>query len=121
MTDTGKHTPGPWWTDSSRQPNLIEIVAADDWIVANVWSSAETNPMTEKDWADACLIAAAPDLLEAAKADQLEFVGLIAYLETFDPDVIVDNLPRLVASLKQKRVQVDAAIQKATVSAETKS
>lgn len=62
MTD---HTPGPWRAKDG------EIVAADGDILGVVyrteaWSSGE--PVETEDQANARLIAAAPDLLEALKA-----------------------------------------------------
>lgn len=36
--------------------------------------------------------------------------GVTAYLETCSPEVIVGNLPTLVASLQRKRELIDAAL-----------
>lgn len=69
-----KHTPGPWWpqTKVARYAgvNGARILGAGDEHVASV-SRAADKPIDRKQ-ADLALIAAAPDLLEAAK---LAFVG----------------------------------------------
>ena len=61
------HTPGPWTigrTDFDNAGEVIEINAPDGTSVAHVLSSDE---ITEAERADAFLIAAAPELLEALK------------------------------------------------------
>jgi hypothetical protein len=60
---TVPHTPGPW-TIEHRQAELIEIHAATGEI-ADVWSEDSESPVTMEDWANAHLIAAAPELLDA--------------------------------------------------------
>ena len=49
------HTPGPWFVDQQGAPTIRR---ADGAVISGVPSN----------YADACLIAAAPDLLEALKA-----------------------------------------------------
>lgn len=63
-----QHTPGPWVSDQ-------HMVYADGRAVANTDQTGPENDI-EVD-ANACLIAAAPDLLEAAKSilDKLPYVG----------------------------------------------
>jgi hypothetical protein len=59
---TTKHTPGPWvvYDDSNDgKTNRMEIAARGK-TVARIYHS-----VPEEDWPNACLIAAAPDLLEA--------------------------------------------------------
>lgn len=53
------------------------------------------------------------ELLEACEAAHMEIGGLSAYLETCSPEVIVGNLPSLIASLNRKRELIEAAIRKA--------
>ena len=59
---TTQHTPGPWvvYDDSNDgKTNRMEIAARGK-TVARIYHS-----VPEEDWQNACLIAAAPDLLEA--------------------------------------------------------
>jgi hypothetical protein len=59
---TTQHTPGPWvvYDDSNDgKTNRMEIAARGK-TVACIYHS-----VPEEDWPNACLIAAAPDLLEA--------------------------------------------------------
>ena len=58
------HTPGPWKLehDWREQPGAIIILSADNQIVADAWA-----PRIER-VANARLIAAAPELLEALKS-----------------------------------------------------
>ena len=63
-----KHTPGPWTAIEGRHNSDVEaanhwgsIVDSDDFCIAAIWADA---PNTE---ANAELLAAAPDLLEALK------------------------------------------------------
>ena len=59
------------------------------------------------------LIAAAPDLVNALQGAHRGFIGLAAYLETCSPEVIAENIPSLLTSLKRKRELAEAAIKKA--------
>ena len=65
-----EHTPGPWRAELAKnQSNLIYIVpeVAPDTYIADIWPDDRDceGPFTETNWADARLIAAAPDLLKA--------------------------------------------------------
>jgi hypothetical protein len=55
------HTPGPWKAEST-QPNLIQVEAGN-LIVADCWSDDYECAVSETDWANAHLIAAAPEML----------------------------------------------------------
>ena len=66
-------TPGPWYAEISRaQNNLIYIgPQVDEGIyLAEIWSDDCENddPPTTTNWADARLMAAAPELLEALES-----------------------------------------------------
>lgn len=73
-----KHTPGPWLTDRNNvhtgQIAIIHHCLNNDWV--EVWTDkwAQTGLGEEEQEANARLIAAAPDLLEALKTamQQLE-------------------------------------------------
>lgn len=58
------HTPGPWEAEQDCA-NSIGIVS-EETEVARI--CPEDDDLTEQEWADARLIAAAPDLLKACKA-----------------------------------------------------
>ena len=68
MSDTAKHTPGPWTTKAAPYRAWICRVGnnADD---PDVWTECECKPGESYEWgskiADARLIAAAPELLAA--------------------------------------------------------
>lgn len=66
------HTPGPWVVGgaSGNEGEAREIVAASRTIAwsASTWDEDEGDVVTEEDDANAHLIAAAPELLEALKA-----------------------------------------------------
>lgn len=60
------HTPGPWWVDNRRPTGALQI-QAEHRGVGSSYCVASVN-YYEDDAANAHLIAAAPDLLEALKA-----------------------------------------------------
>lgn len=62
---SAKHTPGPWSVDAD---GSVQVVAASGATVAEVYGTD-----AGERWANATLIAAAPDLLEACR-------GALAYL-----------------------------------------
>jgi hypothetical protein len=71
----GKHTPGPWWLDRPHKESAVFQIRANGpggnkAAVARVY----TYRGLEQAEADALLIAAAPELLEAAK-DARKFFG----------------------------------------------
>ena len=53
------------------------------------------------------------NLLKALEDLHRECVGLAAYLETCDPNVILENLSSIVASLKRRNELAEAAIKRA--------
>lgn len=110
-----KHTPGPWkaieWTCHSR--TTVVTGYGHEKIVADCAPGPVSGYLDAEAEANAQLIAAAPDLALALQGVHTEFIGLAAYLETCSTDVIVDNLPSVIASLKRKRELVEAAILKA--------
>lgn len=60
MTTETKHTPGPWHVVEGRLPGSLEIFS-NKTAVAELWRRADV----QKEMANASLIAAAPELLEA--------------------------------------------------------
>ncbi len=62
-----KHTPGPWEFLNDRS-----IVSGDVLI-------AQTSRISDRHQADACLIATAPEMLEALEAVAIAFNGLVDY------------------------------------------
>jgi hypothetical protein len=70
-----QHTPGPWvvYEDSDDgKTNRMEIAARGK-TVARIYHS-----VPEEDWPNACLIAAAPDLLEALVICEGNIASLLA-------------------------------------------
>ena len=62
---TTKHTPGPWFAsdmvgETGAEPNSIWIGNKDGYIA----QVTREDGLTQKDWLDAALIAAAPELLD---------------------------------------------------------
>jgi hypothetical protein len=110
-----KHTPGPWfvrdfresymrelgWTGPSIDRILItnktgsEIVesAGENCVVARIQFDNRTEPLGESNLADACLIAAAPELLDGCKAllGLLELIGGRDDVSTELRDVLATN------------------------------
>ena len=74
MSETAKHTPGPWfWAlDKHGQATSLRRSGSGDCVVspqADVGDyGLSVNPWNDVSEADACLIAAAPALLEALQA-----------------------------------------------------
>lgn len=67
-----KHTPGPWTFREHGYPTLYRVHAfvegSDSAPVCGLWMPAEQLTIVEEGRANARLIAAAPELLEALKA-----------------------------------------------------
>ena len=63
---TTKFTPGPWGCESS-QKNLIDITT-ETLEIAELWSEDRECKLGPQEWADAHLIAAAPDLYAALES-----------------------------------------------------
>ncbi len=106
-----KHTPGPWSVQTTQRPHVAghwrEIVA-DKLVVAEVYEDDEPHepysPLPKEAEANARLIAAAPELLEALKGFALNR----AHLRTEDP---------FDGALSRLLDMADAAIAKAEGSA----
>ena len=62
-----KHTPGPWTANKPTQSNGRAEVYAGPMLVAQAFNWLLDAEGDEQCWADARLIAAAPELLEALK------------------------------------------------------
>ena len=62
-----KHTPGPWAANKPTQSNGRAEVYAGPMLVAQAFNWMLDAEGDEQCWADARLIAAAPELLEALK------------------------------------------------------
>ena len=66
MSET-KHTPGPWtFTQSTFEPHWCDVRGTDHEELATVWNKADTHGKVAL--ANARMIAAAPELLEACNA-----------------------------------------------------
>jgi hypothetical protein len=112
-----KYTPGPWWTDAKydgREMGCAIIAARTDagplpgnptrGVVA--FASAPLNTEARQCEANARLITAAPDLLEAARL-------ALAWTEHWMRDVDAGLMPTR-DSLRDRRADLAAAISKAT-------
>ena len=65
---SGKHTPGPWRAVSMWADDADSVVAETSWFCVMVEPSLHDYENKEVDEANARLIAAAPEMLEALKA-----------------------------------------------------
>ena len=67
MSESNKFTPGPWITESSDSNGIACVATADNLLeICEVWGSSENGiSVDDESMANATLIAAAPDLLEA--------------------------------------------------------
>lgn len=82
-----KHTPGPW-TQATMGPNGCPIVGSGALMVAMIAHSTNEPEQAEEAKANARLIAAAPELLEALqevfsdadKAKSLQWINKVAYV-----------------------------------------
>lgn len=74
-----KHTPGPWQTDRnnvhSAQIATIHQCVGNDWI--EVWSPKALGASEEMQEANARLISAAPELLEALRGIYAAYCGVM--------------------------------------------
>lgn len=89
-----KHTPGPWHADGPMICANGTTIDVDGWVVAQITRDFETTSRftrhirggpLEAD-ANAALIAAAPQLLDACKAQHQAIDLLFAMLATLKPD-----------------------------------
>jgi hypothetical protein len=97
---SAQHTPGPWVlrdrvyiTQASRTEVEIAEILTSDGLYGD-------EPLDSVSLADACLIAAAPDLLAA-----------LVMVRDADNDAVSDGLPRIP---NLARASIDAAIARAT-------
>lgn len=72
-----QHTPGPWFIDieSEKLWDICVDRGEDLWVVVQMTQAVGSTALTAEDIANARLIAAAPDLLEALKAVLSEVEG----------------------------------------------
>lgn len=106
-----KHTPGPWETDRNNvhagQIAVVHHCLGNDWV--EIWSPTWPE-VGETQEANARLIAAAPDLLEAAK-------DVTAMLELFADELRIkesaDGISRQSDDAFRKLADLRAAIAKA--------
>ena len=99
MADT-KHTPGPWGPRS-----LPDMVGTENMLIASVYPMHGEAP--EECEANACLIAAAPDMLAALEATA-------AYLQDLMQSLIGAGLDMRGGRTADQLMTVRAAIAKAT-------
>lgn len=103
MSEKTKHTPGPWEVDSCGDPlivngpehgdaSIVAILATD---AANAWGYGE-----EETRANARLIAAAPDLLDAAEEISAAASAVIGAWECGDLAAAVNLLDACRESLR---------------------
>lgn len=80
----GKYTPGPWAVCSSYTAGRIIVKAPQPTNRVLAGFGSEDEPLDDIDWANARLIAAAPELLEALKAALKVIEG---YCDHWEQDV----------------------------------
>lgn len=115
MTETSQYTPGPWmWeADGREQRTALRSSNGDCVIYAQADISGYTpsvDPWTDVSDADARLIAAAPDLLEALRAADEALAQVTAFED--DARYIMGNTNFEIVKLRRQEVR--AAIAKAT-------
>ena len=114
-----KHTPGPWLVhDSYDEDQKIIVWDGDEQAHKPICDMGEIGDMNYADeLANAKLIAAAPDLLEALKATIFELLELKAYYlreaDSFEGDEKKMYLMNASAT-DSKLIKAEAAIKKAT-------
>jgi hypothetical protein len=103
-----KHTPGPWaWNDIA----YCWLEGGDGTTILHVDDGENTCPFRSD--ANACLIAAAPELLEALHGALNNATGMAAYLATCATPTILENLETTIAALHREAAKYEAAIRKA--------
>lgn len=99
------HTPGPWTAHLSATRKTLCVTAPDAWVCGELHNRESMSD--DEAWANARLIAAAPELLEALRAAE----SAMAYVTT----VVGQHLdPAEGADLTARRMAARAAIAKAT-------
>jgi hypothetical protein len=102
------HTPAPWATDLGEHDERyqdIKITASDQRTVATVWiDDAPVPDFNDEQYANARLIAAAPDLLAACEAAEKHFGWLLSIgaLDRRKDEPYVDGLRAAIAKAKGK-------------------
>lgn len=82
------HTPGPWHIDNFETGTSRQQIVARDRVIASLWQHFDRNNKAGEvatDEANACLIAAAPELLEALS----ELEAAIRTEEIDNPEPII--------------------------------
>jgi len=102
---TTKHTPGPWAINNPDHENFVTIGSSSVRNIADVWAINGDCTEDERD-ANACLIAAAPELLEAAKL-------VLAWYEAED-DHSNTNFYQRMEMCRTSEAALRSAIAKAT-------
>ena len=96
-----EHTPGPWFAEpeeASDHRGIAIVAPGNGWIVATI--TPDDDRKTDAiDWANARLIAAAPDLLEA-------LVEFIKDTEAVGPDHIAGDWPDLIETYKHAKAAI---------------
>jgi hypothetical protein len=89
MTDV-RHTPGPWIATpaNSGEWNINSVDEDDGWCIATVMGGAGLEDPNGRSDENACLIAAAPDMLAALRATREWMTGMVK--EGSEPLTIID-------------------------------
>lgn len=102
------HTPGPWQV-GDEGPAIITIEATDGRAACVLAEMSPSGDLDSEDFANARLIAAAPELLEACKAQHEAIDRLLAQIIGLDQTF----LPTRSGQPWQAMIQGNAAIAKA--------
>ena len=100
-----KHTKGPWKVIESKLVEKLSIIEIDGDLIFAELSSGDSVP-TEEHKANARLIAAAPDLLEACKAAKTHYAMICEVLCANNPPP--GGLP-ILEQLKQAIAKAEVA------------
>ncbi len=90
-----KHTPGPWKYSTEPQPNGCPIIGAQGLMIAMLAHTVKQADQRETALANARLIAAAPELLEALRVAALA----LAHATETVPVVYDDDYNRVSAAI----------------------
>lgn len=107
-----KHTPGPWTIHNGGSSEYY--IKADNWVIAETCKSHATMSSTES--ANAHLIAAAPDMLEALEGavERLRSAwAAIEHLRDHAPDTLKKLAEEEMDEIEQFGPTMDRAIAKA--------
>jgi hypothetical protein len=99
--DRFKRTPGPWAKETD-SINSILIVDSDQVEVCGIIATNDEDLLTEREWHNASLIAAAPDLLKALikVRDLIDGVFLV---ESSDKECISEAITAADAAINKAR------------------